>query len=60
MGKKGTMGMSYAFTGSGQSLVRTALLNNKLTSLTVVIANAVNDMKKTWNTNAVTHLRVYY
>ena len=52
--------MSYAFTGRGQSLVRTALLNNNLTSLTVVIANAVNVIQKPLNNNTVTHLRTYY
>ena len=54
------MGMSYAFTRMGQSLVRTALLNNKLTSLTVVIANAVNDIQKPLNTNTLTRLHTYY
>ena len=54
------MGMSYAFTGRGQSIVRTALLNNNLTSLTVVIANAVNDREKPLNNNVLTRLRVYY
>ena len=54
------MGMSYAFTGRGQSIVSVAVLNNNLTSLTVVIANAVNDREKTWNTNTLTRLHTYY
>ena len=52
--------MSYAFTGRAQSIVRAALLNNNLNSLTVVNANAVNGYKKQSITNAVTHLRTYY
>ena len=52
--------MSYALTGRGQSLVSVAVLNNNLTSLTVVIANAVSDIQKPLNNNTVTHLRTYY
>ena len=52
--------MSYAFTGRAQSIVRTALLNNNLFSLTVVNANAVNGIEKHRNNNGVTHLRTYY
>lgn len=52
--------MSYAFTRGGQSLVRTAVLNNNFTSFTVVKANAVNDVLKLLNNNPLTHLRSYY
>jgi hypothetical protein len=52
--------MSYALTRRGHSLVTVAVVNNNLTSLTVVIANAVNDIEKPLNINTLTHLRTYY
>jgi len=52
--------MSYAFTRRGQLIVRTPLLNNNLTSLTVVKANAVNGIQKLLNKNLLTQLRSYY
>ena len=52
--------MIYAFTRRVKSIVRTAVLNNNLTSLTVVNANAVNGIEKHRNNNGVTHLRTYY
>ena len=52
--------MSYALTRMGHSLVTVAVVNNNLTSLTVVIANAVNDIEKPLNINTLTRLRTYY
>ncbi len=52
--------MSYAFTGRGKTIVRTAVVNNNLTSLTVVITNAVSDIQKLFNNNTLTHLHTYY
>ena len=46
--------MSYAFTGRGKTIVRTAVVNNNLTSFTVINANAVNVIQKLFNNNALT------
>ena len=52
--------MTYALTERGQSLVSVAVLNNNLTSLTVVFTNAVNGIQKPLNKNALTRLHTYY
>ena len=52
--------MIYAFTRGVKTIVRTAVLNNNLTSFTVINANTVNDIQKLLNNNTLTHLRIYY
>jgi len=52
--------MIYAFTRRGQSIVRTALINNNLTSLTSVNQQSVNDFKTGRKNNTLTDLHIYY